>query len=245
MAVPSPAKKPTNGPPEEVPAGELWQLLQSLPRPMRKVPFPRTLPGSDEPIGEIVIWPLTQEEHHQANVAAEIEVRRRMGDEAPKKDDADIAYQNLVANEIAVQQLWRACRDVNDPVKLAAFPAPKVLRMSLTQDEVGVLYNHFLTTQVELGPIITRLEPAEYEAWVRRLAEGGAAFPFDLLSWDQRTTLVRTMASQLVSFWTATSSAGQQPDETSTDLSQPSETDDEPKPSRPVDDGGSNDAPKD
>ena len=61
------------------------------------------------------------------------------------------------------------------------------------------------------SPDLASSRLTEYEAWVRRLAEGGKAFPFDSLSWDLRTTLVRSMASQLVDYWTAISSAGSPP----------------------------------
>jgi hypothetical protein len=201
---PTPPKKP-----EEQDASELWLALTALPRPHRVVSLPRNIPGTDTPIGDVAIWPLTQEEHHQSNAAADDHVKKLLKD-PQKKDEANIGYQNLFANELAVQQLWRACRDTNN-LERPAFPSPGMLRMKLTSDEVGVLYNHFLTTQVEVGPIVAHMSDDEYEAWVRRIAEGGSAFPFDLLSWEQRISLVTTMASQLVDFWTATSSVGQPP----------------------------------
>lgn len=203
--------KPSAAPPEDVDASDLWLALQTLPRPHRIVPMPRNLPGTDIPVGEIAMWPLSQEEHHESNAFAEAYVKTLMKD-AAKKDEANFGYTSLFQNEIAVQHLWRACRDPKN-LDRPAFPSPKALRLKVTSDEVGVLYNHFLTTQVELGPIVSTLDEDEYEAWVRRLAEGGKAFPFDSLSWDLRTTLVRSMASQLVDFWTATSSAGSPPDD--------------------------------
>jgi hypothetical protein len=211
------------GPPEDVNASDLWLALTALPRPHRIVPMPRNLPGTDIPVGELAMWPLTQEEHHESNAMAEDFVKKLLKETA-KKDEANFGYANLFQNEIAVQQLWRACRDPKN-LDRPAFPSPKALRHRVTSDEVGVLYNHFLTTQVELGPIVTRLDDAEYEGWVRKLAEGGKAFPFDLLSWDLRTTLVRTMASQLVASWTATSSAGSPPESDTTSSGEPPQSD--------------------
>ncbi len=211
MSDPTAQKKPFMGPPEDVEASDLWIALTALPRPHRIVPMPRNMPGTNEPVGELAMWPLSQEEHHMSNAAAE-ETVKRMLKETPKKDDANFGYKNLFENEIAVQQLWRACRDPKN-LERPAFPSPKALRLNVTADEIGVLYNHFLTTQVELGPIVTRLEEDEFEAWVRRLADGGKSSPFDSLSWDLRTTLVRTMASRLVDSWTATSSAGSPPED--------------------------------
>ena len=51
----------------------------------------------------------------------------------------------------------------------------------------------------------------EREAWILRLQEGGSAFPFDSLSWEQQRTLVTSMASQLVSCWMAMCSLGSPP----------------------------------
>lgn len=215
---------PTAGPPEDIDASDLWLALTTLPRPHRIVPMPRNIPGTDQPVGELAMWPLSQEEHHESNAFAEATVKGLLKESA-KKDEANLGYQNLFANELAVQQLWRACRNPKN-LERPAFPSPKAMRMRVTSDEIGVLYNHFLTTQVELGPIVTRLEEDEYEAWVRRLAEGGQAFPFDSLSWDLRTILVRTMASQLVAYWTVTSSAGSPPagDTSSSDEARPSDS---------------------
>lgn len=217
---------PSKAPPEQIEASELWLALTAIPRPHRLVPLPRNLPGTDVPVGDVAVWPLSQEEHHMSTVAADAEVRKLMKD-LPKKDEASIGYQNLHANEIAVQQLWRALRDPKDVSKPLA-PSPKALRLMLTADEIGVMYNHFLTAQAELGPIVVRLSEDEFEAWVRRLAEGGAAFPFDLLSWDLRTTLVRSMASRLVDFWTATSSAGSPLDDTTSTSPSERPSSDEP-----------------
>lgn len=243
MPVPNEQTK-KGGPPEDIDASDLWLALQALPRPVRNVPIPRKLPGTDVAVGEVAIWPLSQDEHHQANAAADRFTKELLKD-PQKKDEANIGYTNLFANELAVQQLWRACRDPNK-LERHAFPSPKALRLTLTNDEVGVLYNHFLTAQSELGPIIATMDEEEYEAWVRRLAEGGKAFPFDLLSWDLRIHLVRTMARQIVDSWTATSSAGAQPGEsTSTssndDASQPSTSSD----SETSSDGSSSDSKSD
>jgi hypothetical protein len=199
--------------PEEQDASELWLALTALPRPHRVVPFPRNLPGTDIPVGEVAIWPLTQEEHHLANAAADDHVKKLLKD-PQKKDEANVGYDNLFANELAVQQLQRACRDPKN-LERAAFPSPKDLRMRLTTDEVGVLYNHYLTTQCEVGPIVAYMSEEEFEAWVRRLAEGGSSFFYSTLSWDLRNQLLHTMASRLAKYMTGTGSPGTPQDDDS------------------------------
>lgn len=218
-----PSKKAEPPKEEQEASSELWHLLTAVPRPHRKVPLPRNLPGTNEPIGEVPIVPLTHGELIESNAAAEQRMRTMFKDEN-KKDELNLGYQHSFANELAVQHLWRACRDPNDLDK-PAFPSPKAMSLKMTGDEIGVLYNSFLTVQSELGPITSSMSDEEYEAWVRRISEAGTADPFDSLSWDLQRTLVVSMASQLASYWTDTSSAGSPPEEDTSKLSkEPSES---------------------
>lgn len=201
--------------PKEEIGSEIWTLLTQVPRPTRKVPLPRKLPGTNEPVGEVPIWPLTHSELIESNAAAEQRMRTFFKDEN-KKDELNLGYQHSFANELAVQHLWRACRDPNDVLK-PAFPSPKAMSLQLTGDEIGVLYNHYLTVQSEVGPITSMMSDEEYEAWVRRIAEAGNADPFDSCSWDLQRILVVTMASHLAAYWTDTSSAGSQLDESTSE----------------------------
>lgn len=228
---PAAVTKPADQAESEADASELWMLLTSIPRPHRNVPMPRNLPGTKEPVGEVPVWPLTQGELIESNAAAD-QACRELFKNGTKKDDLNLGYSTSFANEVAVQQLWRACRDPKDLCK-PAFPSPKLMKLKLTSDEIGVLYNHYLTVQSELGPITAHMTDEEYEAWVRRIAEGGNADPFDSLSWDLQRTLVVSMASQLASYWTATSSAGSPPDEPT---SQPSSESESESPSNSGDD---------
>jgi hypothetical protein len=218
MRAPQPPVRPNKqGPekkeePKDESGSQIWQLLTAIPRPTRKVPLPRNLPGTRETIGEIPVWPLTHGELIESNAAAEQRMRTLFKDEN-KKDELNLGYQHSFANELAVQHLWRACRDPDDLNK-PAFPSPKAMSLQFTGDEIGVLYNHFLTVQSEVGPITSSMSDEEYEALVRRIAESGALDPFDTCSWEVQRTLVRTLASQLYDFWMATSSVGLQPDET-------------------------------
>lgn len=233
MRTPQPPVRPNKqaGPekkeePKDESGSQIWQLLTAIPRPTRKVPLPRNLPGTKESIGEVPIWPLTHGELIESNAAAEQRMRTLFKDEN-KKDELNLGYQHSFANELAVQHLWRACRDPND-VNKPAFPSPKAMSLQFTGDEIGVLYNHYLTVQSEIGPITSTMSDEEYEAWVCRIAEAGSADPFDSLSWDLQRTLVVGMASQLASYWMDISSAGSQPDETTSEPSSENESASEP-----------------
>jgi hypothetical protein len=199
-----------------MPASDLWRLLQELPRPHKLVDFPRTGPDG-KPVGQLAIQVLTQEEQMAANAEAEKVARTLLKD----GKRGDLGYEAVFNNEGAVQVVLRACRDANDVTK-AAFPGAAAIRAKLTADEVGMLFDHYLTVQLQLGPIITEMSDVEFEAWVTRLDEGQAFF-FDRLSSETKKTLVLTMASRLRRFSTDTYSAGSLPDEGADESSPSSE----------------------
>lgn len=201
------ARKPgAAAPPEPLEPSELWAALMALPRPTRAIPVPRCFPGTDTPVGEVLVWPLTQEEQMAANAAADRFTKELLKD-PQKKDEANLGYIHTYQNEVAVQVLYRACRDPKN-IERPAFPSPTLMRQNFSTDEIGVLFASFCTAQAELGPIRATMTKEESEALILRLVEGGSAFPFDSLSWEAQRSLVLSLASQLVACWTAMSSAG-------------------------------------
>jgi len=192
--------------PEKLEPSALWLALTALPRPSRTMPLPRLKPGTDEPIGEVLVWPLTQEEQMAANAAADKFTKELLKD-PQKKDEANLGYHHTYSNEVAIQVLFRACRDAENE-KRPAFPSPSLMREKFSTDEIGVLFHGYCTIQSELGPIRAHMTNEEMEAMILRIAEGGSAFPFDSCSWEQQRTLVLSMASRLANCWTAMSSAG-------------------------------------
>ena len=222
----------------EVSPSEAWLALTAIPRPTREIPLPRNIPGTNQPVGHVVMWPLTQEEQMAANADAERFTRSILKD-PQKKDEANLGYHHTFTNDVAVQVLYRACRDLrskDDGYNRPAFPSPKMMRANMSTDEIGVLFNHYCTVQSELGPIIAHLSDEEAEALIVRLVEGGSAFPFDSLSWEQQRTLVLTLASRLVACWTAMSSAGLQPSVSTNVLSKLTASHDAEKSDAPADD---------
>jgi hypothetical protein len=211
------------GPPENVEPNALWLALTAVPRPHRVVDLPRVFPGTGKSVGQVAIWPLTQEEQMICTAEADRFVKQVMK-EAQKKDEENLGYRHMFSNENAVQILFRACRDASNPpesLKLNAFPSTKGMRHELTADEISTLFEMYITVQLEVGPIVAYQTADEMEAWIRRIEEGGSTLPFDLLAPLAQKRLLTFMASQLVSFWTATSSAGSPPDDGEVDPSEP------------------------
>lgn len=204
---------------KEMTDSELWLALQQIPRPTREVPFPRNIPGTDTPIGNVLMWPLTQEEQMAANAEADRWTKKLLAD-PQKKEEANLGYAHTYTNEVAVQVLVRACRNAKYPDgSRPAFPSANQMRAAFSTDEIGVLFSQYCTVQAELGPIRAEMSPEEADAFVVRLAKGGSAFPLDSLSLAQQRSLVVTTASRLVRCWMAMSSAGLQPDVSSFVLS--------------------------
>jgi hypothetical protein len=196
-----------SNPPSHLTASELWLALQPTPRPHRVVDFPRKTPDGT-PVGQVAMWPLSQEEHCMATAAAEKYVRRLLPE---TKKDA-LGYENLYGNAVATEMMFLACRDMRD-ITRPAFPSAQAIREVLTVDETAVLFEHYLSVQLEVGPIVSQMSTKQYEAWIARLVEGQNAFPFDLMSSAVQKALLRRMASQLRSLQTATFSAGSPPDD--------------------------------
>lgn len=209
-----------SGPPADVSATDLWLKLSSRERPSKLVDFPRK-DDDGNPVGQLRIRILTQEEQMVCASAAE-EVAKKHGKDG-KKDE--LGYERLFADALCVEVLFRACRDEKDQNR-TLFPSPKALRSALTTEECSMLFQHYLTVSVELGPTALTMSDEEFEAWVSRLAEGGSAFPFDLLSSDLQRLLLLYMARLLTSLRDK-SSVGSQPEESTTSLEDEVPEDDE------------------
>lgn len=209
-----------NGPPQNISASELWARLNESPRPHRIVDFPR-LSADGTPIGQVAMWVLTQEEQMICASAAQRFAKEKVKD--GKRED--IGYETVYSNQSVVEILYRACRRADD-VTLSAFPSPALIRERLTADECSVLFEKYLSVQLDLGPIVTAISKDEYEAWVERIAEGGlAASPFVLLSWEMQRLLAHFMACQIQASRTGSSSAGSPLDETPPSSAASDETD--------------------
>lgn len=192
-----------SGPSKNIEPSQLWLKLSSLERPFKLIDFPRHDEGGN-PVGQLAMRVLTQEEQMSCTAAAEDFCKKHLKD--GKKDE--LGYERMFSDAVCVEVLFRACRDADDPNRLA-FPAPSSLREKLTTEECAKLFEHYLTIQVELGPLVITMSDDEMESWITRLAEGGSAFPFDLLSSDLQRVVLLHMAYQLRSSQTDNISAGE------------------------------------
>lgn len=198
-----------SGPPTDIPPSALWAKLASAERPSKVVDFPRKDKNGDS-FGQIAMRPLTQMEQMSCSKAAEDTAKKHLKE--TKRED--LGYERLYSDAYILETLYRAARNPEN-VAYPAFPTPKSLSEALTTDECAMLYEHYLTVKLELGPLITEMSEDELEAWIDRLVEGGSAFPFDLISLELQKILVLYMAYQLRSSPTGSSSPGSPAEEKS------------------------------
>ncbi len=203
------------GPPKDLTPSELWVALTTTPRPFKVVDFPRVDPITKDPVGQLAIWVLTQEEQIAACAEAD-RVAKQLLKDPQKQGEANIGYENIYNNEATVQVLYRACRDVKDVLR-PVFPSASMLRKQLSVDEISVLGLLYMQVQGSIGPIVASMTVEEEKLWITRLAEAGNVFPTALLSQREQEALLLSMASQLASFWTATPSPGSVPASGGTD----------------------------
>lgn len=197
------------GPPDHVAPADLWAQITATPRPSRIVDFPRN--GEDgKSLGQIRLQTLTQAEQMESAASAE-RVAKKFMRESVGNQEQNLGYDSVYRNAAAVEILFRSARKVDEPQRFF-FPSPDEMRKRLTVDEVGVLMSAYLTTQSELGPIVSQLSEVEAEAWIERLAEGGSRVPLAFLSSEAQLELLTLMASLIRSLRTEQFSPGSQHD---------------------------------
>jgi hypothetical protein len=222
----------SNGPPAEVESSELWRKLTQRPRP---VSDPIDFPESDEtgkPVGQYRLRILTETELQYVRATADIAARQIMGKSAPKNGEVSFGYEDIYRNELTVQMVAIACRDVNKPHALPAFMSAKHARDRLTTDQFGVIMNAYALFRRDHGPEVAELTVEEMEAWIKVLMEGGKRLPLARLTSEALTDLVMHLVSKLKSLSEDSGSAGSPPADSP--METPARDDAAPEPEAPT-----------
>lgn len=197
------------GPPDNIPPSETFQRLLERPRPGEIVPFP----GLDEPgaRGELRIEVLKNEEHHRARLIARDRLKKnakRYGiTSLTEQDMQSDAVRGVEADLAACEVLAMACKQVKpftgedeDRERVnypRVFADGEAVAQVLTSDEVAYLYSALTIIQSKYGPNEATCLPEDVNAWVRRLVEGAADYPFLRLSSPQWAELLTALARKL------------------------------------------------
>ena len=206
--------------PDQLPPSELWIKLSSTSRPTKEVPFPRKDPATGEPIGMMLMRPLTQGEILAAQASAEIFAKSLLQEHPDLV--GHIQNSPIYENACACEFIFRSCRRIDNPT-LPIFPTAASVRdpnVGLTNDECSVLMDQYEIVQYELGPIASYMTEEAQEALIKRLREGGSAVPLASISSAQRIALIMHLVSRHPTSPTDRSSVGSPQDEPSSNSSE-------------------------
>lgn len=162
----------------------LWSLLSKSPVPHLLVDFPVSPrhPNPEMFARQIAVVPISLEEQMVAQAEAEDFIRTEMLKHPPKEGEKNITYGNLLESERALRVLWRALRDpADEKLDRRAFPGPKMMRMTLTPDQVSILTHQYIRAERLLSPIRDLSTGEELDAFIEKLIEGGKEDPLDWL----------------------------------------------------------------
>lgn len=174
------------GPPSDVEPSELFLKLTELPSPSEVVDFPRR-GGDGQPLGRIRIKVLDSASISKARMAAQATMKAKGYSTEDLKSPVMV---ETVGDEVARELLALACRAADSNLNDAKTGHPiygRIFRNAsdvgvLSGDELTVLFYAYMQVQRKYGPLENEVDVG---SWVKRLVEGGSAFP--LLSLDLPT----------------------------------------------------------
>lgn len=190
---------PSN-PPDDVKPGALWLKLTEQPAPTEVVDFPRT-GNNGKPIGQIRIRVLDDEQIELCRKRVLDGLARNVHTDSAEKQQGPI-QREIIADATAREILCMACVSVenhgtdDEPVYAKAFPSPDQLK-KLRPQEIAVLFSLYQMVQAKWGPLLLGMTKDQQNAWIARLAEGGAEFPLARLDSHQRDQLTLSLAKRV------------------------------------------------
>lgn len=158
-----------------------WPLICAGARHSEVVPFPRLL-ADGSPVCYLRIRNLTLAEVGQATARAHARSAAaiRASDPTYKGEISreSQAYRDVFEQFAALEQLKRACRDLDDPSK-PFFPAadaehaPKTaIEAVLVQEEIASLYQRLMVFRIQTSPDKYSVDDAQIDQLVKRMEAG-------------------------------------------------------------------------
>ncbi len=225
-----------NPPPKSVEPATLFQRLIETPRPTTKIKYPRRkFDERGKPTGdlidvEVAIWVLTESELMRARASAEKFAKVQL-DDPEIATSKHLGYEDIYRNACVVEVCCLAVRDPAD-TKLPMFANPDIARRYVTSDEWAALFEAYCLWQAESGPLVSDMDQATMDAWLKVLEEGASRLPLSRLSSGARDALLMHSVSRPLGSRAGSGSPGSPPGETTSDPSSPSPSASE-KPSEP------------
>lgn len=190
-------------PPSDVKASDLWLKLNETPRPSEIIDFPRRDPSTGMPVGRVRLQVLQMEQHDQARINAHkwLAETKKM---PPKEYDGPTlreVYGDRTAREILAMATLTV-EPIPGSEQTGRLHYNRIFHSAddldiLSADELTVLWTAWEMVQHKYGPYEGNLNGVDDEnAWIKRLVEGGSAYPLASLSWHQLVELVLTSAQR-------------------------------------------------
>jgi len=191
------------GPPNDVPASELFQRL-SQRLPSEVVAFPRRTPDGKR-VESVRIQVLPTDQHNHARSRGLKRAREKYG---LAREDQEGTHGAAPVSDCIIAEILAACcraeaNHGNDEKEFypLIFQSGDQVNELLSADEMAVLYNLYLLVQTKYGPFEKTIQTEEeLSAWVKRLVEGAAEFPLQQLSsvhWADAASLLAQRAYTL------------------------------------------------
>lgn len=182
-------------PPKDVPASELFLKLSQAEPPSEVIDFPRRN-AKGQPVGQIRIRVLSSAEHDRARLQAFDTLKERYSPDQLQS----LGLREVMGDRVARHLLSMACQAVEPinensevPKYGQVFPLPEHLE-TLRAHEISVLFAAYLRVQDKFGPYERHVDT---DAWVKRLTEGGSAFPLLRLDTPEHVLLTSSLASRI------------------------------------------------
>lgn len=190
-------------PPKDVPPSELFAKLLEMPRPSDVFDFPRK-DALGISVGKVRMQTLTSIEHDRAREAAHVTLKKR-GFSIEELSAPTI--KEVLGDAVAKELIAMACLTERNFSDEGATPSyGRIFRTAadldvLSSDEILILWNCYQLVQYKFGPIERNLDQDEFNAWIKRLGEGGAEFPLLRLALPQLVMLAQSLGARLCTLY--------------------------------------------
>ncbi len=186
-------------PPNDMEPSELFAKLMETPAPSEVIDFPRKN-ADGQSAGRVRIMVLAHDRHQEA----QIKVHRHFKEKKYTADEMrTTTLEEVIGDAVAKELIALACFSEN--IIPGTDHSPRYARIfrngddvgKITADEIKVLFNAYMMVQYKYSPYAGAVDGDDHlNAWIKRLAEGGSAFPLAQCSWHQLIELVMLLASR-------------------------------------------------
>lgn len=152
----------------------LFAKLSELPRPSITVEFP----GAPEI--QVKLVTLNNYELMTIKAAAQKKVNEMMKGNLPTGGQYSPGYISLYDDALAVETLFTSCKNPDTSARF--FPTRESLSNNLTNEQIGILVNHYNELVVKYGPIVSEMTNEEMDDLINKIKAAGSNGSFFLNS---------------------------------------------------------------